>query len=399
MSNTLLQVAVKASIPIITIQHLDILNIKLVLSEILDHPVGAYPLGNEFDPSKATLNKGKLTEFSIFYSTNLDFKCNDNLYNWLVKNNKTLILVNTTDTSYSFDAGAISIPSSYFKKLLKDFLDLETIENITPIISGLTIKNITELLRITTAKDGIVSPRTVTNNRNLVMQGATGLNKVDTLIPIYFPNHELKKYIDVNKPYFNNTTPAALVPRGVLLSGQAGVGKTLFAKHIANEFEVPLFRLDLSASLSRYVGSSERNLANILSAIEQETACIFLLDEAEKLFGEGEDSGVTSRLLAQLLWFLQEHKSRIFTVITTNDMSKLPPELYRPGRIDTVFKLEPLQWEDALSLALKVSDQFFKVNDAQFNEIRENIMKMEILTPANVTNLVYSLIKTNFWLK
>lgn len=403
MNNELLRTAIKASLPIITVKHPDVLNVGTVLTEVLDTQVGAYPVGNDFDPSKATIGKGKLSSFSVFYTINPEFKCNEAVYNWLVANEKTLIIINGNDSSYAFDAGSLSLNVDHIKKLLKDFLDPITINAIIPILQGLTIKGITELIRITTAQDGSVSTKTLAKNRSLVTSGVQGLSKVDNSINLYFPNKELQEYIDLNKDFFTNkNTPASLIPRGLLLNGLPGVGKTLAAKHISQTFEAPLYRLDLSASLSKFVGSSERNLAAILAAVEQEPMAVLLLDEAEKLFGEGEDAGVTARLLAQLLWFLQEHKSRIFTVITTNDMKKLPPELYRQGRIDQVLTLAPLNIQEAIALGYKVAEKLVDLTPSRKAGIREAIDKlqgnMDNFTPAMITGVVHTLIKKNKWL-
>ena len=216
MNNKLLQTALKASIPIITVSHPDILNVSTVLSEVLGTTVGLYPLGNDFDPSKATLGKGKLSAFSVFYSINTDFKCSEALYNWLVDNDKTLILVNASDPNYAFDAGALSLPTEQIRKLLKDLLDPITISAILPTLQGLTIKAITELLRLTSAQEGNISSAALIKNRSLVTSGAQGLCKVDNTISLYFPNKELQEYIALNVDYFiESNTPYALVPRGI----------------------------------------------------------------------------------------------------------------------------------------------------------------------------------------
>lgn len=406
MSNDLLRTAIKAAIPIITVHHSDILNVGTVLEGILGVEVGAYPLGKDFDPANAVLSKGKLSKHNIFYSTDQDFKCTPSIYNYLGENDKTLILVNKVESSYSFDAGVITVENDQLVKLLKDFLDTKTIELILPNLQGLTIKGITELLRITSAKEGSITLKGLNNNRPLVTGNVQGLSRVDTYLPLYFPNKDLKAYIDLNKSYFlNKNTPPSLVPKGLLLSGIAGLGKSSASKYLANVLEIPLYRLDLSASLSRYVGSSERNLASILSAIEQENACVFLLDEIEKLFGESDDSGVTSRLLAQLLWFLQEHKNRVLTVMTTNNIKALPPELYRPGRIDQVIELQPLTLGEAYNLGYRVLEQYIDPQHPRISHKKATI-KTTIddlqgnpnnFTPATITGVIQHLIKKHKW--
>jgi ATP-dependent 26S proteasome regulatory subunit len=150
------------------------------------------------------------------------------------------------------------------------------------------------------------------------------------------------------------------------------------------------------------VGSSERNLATILTAVEQEPACVLLIDEIEKLFGESDDSGVTYRLLAQLLWFLQEHKNRIFTVMTTNDKSKLPPELYREGRIDKVLTLGTLGLVEGIELAQAVAAQYVQLDHNKKQLISNMVSSLQSdskpFTPARITSEMYDLIKQSGWI-
>lgn len=114
-------------------------------------------------------------------------------------------------------------------------------------------------------------------------------------------------------------------------------GKTLAAKHIASTFGIPLYRLDVGAMKGKYVGESEGNLLAALAQVDQVEPCVVIFDEVEKIFQSQGDSGVTTSLLSQLLWWLQEHKSKVFTVMTTNDLRKIPAELYREGRIDATM--------------------------------------------------------------
>lgn len=401
MSN-LLKLAVNANLPIITVKHSDLLHVGLVLKHVLKKQIELAAFGHNHELLKTTATKGKLASCHVFYTVDPEFKLTEVLYNWLVEHEKTLILVNHADTVYSFDAGALTIPDDLIESILKDTIDNATIKAILPALQGLTVKSITELIRITSATDTAITPRAITRNRPLVASQVQGLAMVNKSLPLYFPHDGLKAYIDLNKSYFlSQTTPEQLVPRGILLDGIGGTGKTSAAKYIANEFEVPLYRLDIGASLARFVGDSEANLARALAAVQQEPYCVMLIDEIEKLFGENDDSGVTSRLLAQLLWFLQEHKGRIFTVMTTNNKTKLPPELYRSGRIDEVFTLSTMSIEESIKLAVAVASQFVTVGEEHTKHLKESVIVLQEnavhLTPAAVTNTVYLLIKKRKW--
>ncbi|WP_018331106.1 AAA family ATPase [Actinomycetospora chiangmaiensis] len=128
-------------------------------------------------------------------------------------------------------------------------------------------------------------------------------------------------------------------PRGVLLVGVPGCGKSLSAKAIATSWELPLYRLDLSAVFGQYVGQSERQLRDALATADSVAPCVLWIDEIEKgLAGSGSEStGVTARLVGQFLYWLQEATARVFVVATANDVRSLPQELLRRGRFDDMF--------------------------------------------------------------
>jgi hypothetical protein len=127
-------------------------------------------------------------------------------------------------------------------------------------------------------------------------------------------------------------------PRGVLLVGVPGCGKSLSAKAIAAQWRLPLYRLDLAAIMGQYVGQSEGRLREALETADRVAPCIVWIDEIEKgLAGQHDSTGVTRRLVGQFLFWLQESRSRVFIVATSNDVRSLPPELLRKGRFDELF--------------------------------------------------------------
>lgn len=129
-------------------------------------------------------------------------------------------------------------------------------------------------------------------------------------------------------------------PRGILLVGVPGCGKSLSAKAIASLWNLPLYRLDLSTIHGQYLGQSESRLKEALSTADHVAPCVLWIDEIEKgLAGAigGGDGGTSTRLVGQFLYWLQESMARVFVVATANDVSKLPPELLRRGRFDELF--------------------------------------------------------------
>jgi MoxR-like ATPase len=133
-------------------------------------------------------------------------------------------------------------------------------------------------------------------------------------------------------------------PRGVLLVGVQGCGKSLAAKEIAHEWGVPLARLDPSRLFDKYIGESERNLRTALDAAEAMAPLVLWIDEIEKVFaatGTSEsDAGLSRRLFGSFLTWMQEREGAVFVAATANDLSTTPPELLRKGRFDEVFFID-----------------------------------------------------------
>lgn len=127
-------------------------------------------------------------------------------------------------------------------------------------------------------------------------------------------------------------------PKGVLLAGVPGCGKSFSARVIASCWELPLFRFDIGSIYDKYVGESERHMQEALDYIDNVAPCIIWIDEIEKALSSGSgESDVGNRILGQFLFWLQESQARVFLVATANDITKLPPELFRKGRFSEIF--------------------------------------------------------------
>lgn len=128
-------------------------------------------------------------------------------------------------------------------------------------------------------------------------------------------------------------------PRGVLLVGVPGCGKSLSAKFIAASWNLPMYRLDLASIQGMYVGQSENRLKEAFASADNAAPCILWIDEIEKGLAANatDSSGVTTRMTGQFLFWLQESSAKVFVVATANDVTKLPPELLRKGRFDELF--------------------------------------------------------------
>jgi SpoVK/Ycf46/Vps4 family AAA+-type ATPase len=154
----------------------------------------------------------------------------------------------------------------------------------------------------------------------------------------------LKDWIDKRAVAF---TPEArafglAAPKGILMLGVQGCGKSLCAKAVSNQWQLPLLRFDMGRMFGSLVGSSEENVRRAISVAESVAPAILWVDEIDKAFagsqGSGAtDGGTTARVFGTFLTWLSEKSAPVFVVATANDISQLPPELLRKGRLDEIF--------------------------------------------------------------
>ncbi|UTW11611.1 AAA family ATPase [Marinobacterium rhizophilum] len=150
----------------------------------------------------------------------------------------------------------------------------------------------------------------------------------------------LKQWLGTRRAFFlgEADAPGGQRPKGVLLLGVQGCGKSLAARSVAGSWGVPLLRFDAGALYDKYIGESERNLREALATAEVMAPCVLWIDEIEKGMATGEgDQGTSRRILGTLLTWMSEQRAGVFLVATANDIQVLPPELVRKGRFDEVF--------------------------------------------------------------
>lgn len=148
---------------------------------------------------------------------------------------------------------------------------------------------------------------------------------------------KLKDWLAIRKNSFLHENES-LRPKGLLLLGVQGSGKSLAAKAIAGSWQLPLLRLDMGALYNKFFGETEKNLREALNLAELMSPCVLWLDEIEKGLGTDQnDAGVSQRVLGTLLTWMSERPAPVFMVATANDIQKLPAEMVRKGRFDEVF--------------------------------------------------------------
>jgi SpoVK/Ycf46/Vps4 family AAA+-type ATPase len=171
----------------------------------------------------------------------------------------------------------------------------------------------------------------------------------------------LKDWLSQRRPAFRGDESASHLdpPKGILLLGIQGCGKSLAAKATAAIFGVPLLRLDFGAIYDKYHGETERKLRESLNTADVMSPCVLWIDEIEKgIAGRGGETGTSQRVLGTFLTWMAEKKSHVFIVATANDISTLPPELVRKGRFDEIFFVDlPTPKIRAAILAIHLSNR------------------------------------------
>ena len=170
------------------------------------------------------------------------------------------------------------------------------------------------------------------------------------------------------------------MPKGYLSLGAPGVAKSMFAEAIAADLNVPLVFLDMSRLLSKFVGESERNIDQAIQIIKQIAPCVLLIDEVEKALGgykssNASDSGTLARVFGKVLNLLADNDNGIYTIMTSNNVKDLPPELTRAGRLDAIFYF-----------ALPTEDEREAIFDLHFKKRGHKLTKKILKQIAKETN-------------
>ncbi len=222
--------------------------------------------------------------------------------------------------------------------------DFKDVANILMGITKIEVRNVisTLIAKGKLEKDDLTYLKFVKDN---LFSDTSGIEKIpveDNLV--YGGLENLRSWLEEKKVLLDPTRREEMrkrgikSPRGILLMGVPGCGKSLSAKAIANLWKMPLYLLDFSTIQGKYVGQSEQQLKEALNIASFVAPCILWIDEIEKgLSGANDSSGVTNRLIGQFLFWLQEAKQEVFVIATANNVHQLPPELLRKGRFDEMF--------------------------------------------------------------
>jgi len=227
-------------------------------------------------------------------------------------------------------------------------------ESILPLVvsacRGMTCQQIVDKVALSITKHKKLdhdAVKTIINEKANILKSSGLLRYIESppgglsLIGGYEP---VKNYIKLDKPCFSKEAKDFGIdfPKGIMLAGVPGTGKTALSLAIASEFEMPLISMDVGSLMSKYVGDSEANIREAIKIIESIAPCVLQLDEIEKGFStKGDlDGGTSARVLGTMLSWMNDRTSPVYFVCTANNVENLPPEFCRKGRLDEIFGLD-----------------------------------------------------------
>jgi ATP-dependent 26S proteasome regulatory subunit len=261
-----------------------------------------------------------------------------------------------------------------FVNRLDETIDDKALNGLTLAFRGLSEHEITQLLYRGFQQDGSVGSEDV----ELVLEEKKQIIKKSGILDMVSTTEQLdnvgglahlKTWLKQKAHIVHNLTEAKAFgvddPKGVMIVGMPGCGKSLTAKATASLFKLPLLRLDVGSLMGKYVGESEGNMRRALQLAEAVSPCVLWVDELEKAFvgigSGGAGSEVATRLFGYFLTWMQDKTGTVFVLATANDISALPPELLRKGRFDEIFYVDfPTQneRENIFNIHLKKRGKF-----------------------------------------
>lgn len=302
------------------------------------------------------------------------------------------------------------------KTIIQDFaaeyelpkLETALLDEFAAAFKGLTEFEILNLLALSYAKDGELNKTDLSlifdqKQQMIKKAGILEMIPLKETIKDIGGLENLKDWLNRKAKVYKNMNRAREygvdMPKGVLIVGLPGCGKSLNAKAAANLFEVPLLRLDLGRLMGKYVGESEGNMRNAIALAEAISPCVLWIDELEKAFagigGDGGGAEVTTRLFGNFLTWMQEKESPTFVVATANDITKLPPELMRKGRFDEIFYVGlPNDWEREKIFQIHIGKR--REQDLPLIRISELVARTEGFSGADIEGVVKDAIESAF---
>ncbi len=257
----------------------------------------------------------------------------------------------------------------------------EDMEPLLNSLMGLTWKQASEALTYSMFSDGSLNKADINRILSRKAKALRDGSILEYFSPETLPRdiggfQRLKDFCQIAKKGFSPEAKKLGLPppKGILLVGVPGCGKSMAVKTIAANWNLPLLRLDATQLYDKYIGESEKNFRRAITTVEAMTPAIFWIDEIEKAIAVGkggdQDGGLSRRLFGAFLTWLQEKKTDIYVLATANDLSALPPELLRKGRFDEVFFVDlPTEPERSEILRMHLARRFPDLSQISIDQV------------------------------
>ena len=289
------------------------------------------------------------------------------------------ILAPNENEIYEYINGLGLVVSNHYSEQEKSAV----LKNFTRTLQGLQFYEIKQIINSSIVRTGgVISDKTISialeEKKNIVKKSGI-IEVVDTDITFDEVGglENLKKDLNAKAKIYQHLSLAAdlriPLPKGILIIGMPGCGKSMIAKSIAEKFGVSLLRLDVNRLMGQYVGQSERNLRRALETAEAAHPCVLWIDEIEKAFagssGHGENDMLLMRLMGHFLTWMQERKTAVYIVATANDVMR--PEFMRKGRFDEVYFVDFPTFDERVDILKKKIQRYDKDDSIfDFSEIK-----------------------------
>jgi ATP-dependent 26S proteasome regulatory subunit len=254
-------------------------------------------------------------------------------------------------------------------------IDSQLFENLTRACQGLSLERIRRVLSKIIASYKTIDDNSIaillSEKKQIISQtDILEYSSVNEKITSLGGLENLKDWLKKRKTAFGikASNYGLPTPRGLLLIGIQGTGKSLTAKAIANDWQLPLLKLDVGKLFGGIVGESESRLRQMINVAETISPCILWIDEIDKAFSNNEskgDSGTSNRVLATFTSWLSEKTKPVFVIATANNIDLLPLEMIRKGRFDEIFFLDLPKKEEREEI-FKIHLQEFRPNSWEF---------------------------------
>ena len=281
-------------------------------------------------------------------------------------------------------------------------------EEMSSAFKGLSEFEIEDLLRFAISEEGELNSTALQlifdQKRQIILKaGILEMIPLKESINDIGGLENLKDWLQKKAKVFKNIREAkefgVATPKGVLIAGVPGCGKSLSAKAAGKLFDVPLLRLDMGRLMGKYLGESEENMRKAIRLAEAISPCVLWVDELEKAFAGisngGKGAEVTTRLFGTFLTWMQEKDSAAFVVATANDITQLPPELMRKGRFDEIFYV-PLPNRDERRKIFEIHLNKRRPKDAGRIDIDKLVSQTDGYSGADIEGVVGESIENAF---